>query len=206
MARINERLNEPDAYEIIRDQIAGIIDVEMDNQFQLAIADSDPVAEDYKVTTYIENDEPLAAGSDLNIFPIVNIWLDQTRDENGTSKVNKSTDTATYRIDLYAIGNYDGKFAGRKASLKAWKLARCVRRILKSDVYTYLLLRGLVSSVGIKSMEGGAPNMADSAVKVAQVRITLDVTFDQDAPRTTGESMEIIPVTILDEFGQIVVK
>lgn len=206
MAKITERLNEPDAFEIIRDQIAGIIDIEMENQYQMALAESDPVAEDYKVTTYIENDEPLAAGSDLNIFPIVNVWLDQTRNESGSAKVNTTKETATYRIDLYAIGNYDGKFAGRKASLKAWKLARCVRRILKSDAYTYLLLRGLVSGTEIKSMEGGAPNMADSAVKVSQVRITLDVTFDQNAPRTTGEILEIIPVTILDDLGQIVVN
>ncbi|MCQ2052252.1 MAG: hypothetical protein MJY74_08645, partial [Bacteroidaceae bacterium] len=134
------------------------------------------------------------------------VWLDQTRNESGSAKVNTTKETATYRIDLYAIGNYDGKFAGRKASLKAWKLARCVRRIFKSDVYTYLLLRGLVSATEIKTMEGGAPNMADSAVKVAQVRITLDVTFDQKAPQTTGEILEIIPVTVLDESGQIVVK
>ncbi len=206
MAKITERFNEPDAFEIIREQIAGILDLEMENQYQMAVADGDPVAEDYKVTTYIENDEPLAAGSDLNIFPIVNVWLDQTRNESGSAKVNTTKETATYRIDLYAIGNYDGKFAGRKASLKAWKLARCVRRILKSDAYTYLLLRGLVSGTEIKSMEGGAPNMADSAVKVSQVRITLDVTFDQNAPRTTGEILEIIPVTILDASGQIVVK
>ncbi|MBQ0165512.1 MAG: hypothetical protein KBT02_00205 [Treponema sp.] len=206
MAKITERLNEPDAFEIIREQIAGILDLEMENQYQMAVTDGDPVAEDYKVTTYIENDEPLAAGSDLNIFPIVNVWLDQTRNESGSAKVNTTKETATYRIDLYAIGNYDGKFAGRKASLKAWKLARCVRRILKSDAYTYLLLRGLVSGTEIKSMEGGAPNMADSAVKVSQVRITLDVTFDQNAPRTTGEILEIIPVTILDDLGQIVVN
>lgn len=206
MAKITERFNEPDAFEIIRDQIAGIIDIEMENQYQMAVKDGDPVAEDYKVTTYIENDEPLAAGSDLNIFPIVNVWLDQTRNESGSAKVNTAKETATYRIDLYAVGNYDGKFAGRKASLKVWKLARCVRRILKSDAYTYLLLRGLVSGSEIKSMEGGAPNMADSAVKVCQVRITLDVTFDQNAPQTTGETLEIIPVTILDELGQIVVK
>lgn len=206
MAKITERFNEPDAFEIIREQIAGILDLEMENQYQMAVTDGDPVAEDYKVTTYIENDEPLAAGSDLNIFPIVNVWLDQTRNESGSAKVNTTKETATYRIDLYAIGNYDGKFAGRKASLKAWKLARCVRRILKSDAYTYLLLRGLVSGTEIKSMEGGAPNMADSAVKVSQVRITLDVTFDQNAPRTTGEILEIIPVTILDDLGQIVVN
>lgn len=206
MARINERLDQPDNVEVIRDQLAGIIELEMLNQYELAIADDDPVAEDYNATVFVENDEPLNSGGDLNIFPIVNVWLDSVRRASASAAVNYEQKIATFNVDLYQVGNYDGAFAGRKATIKVWKLARCIRAILDSDVYTYLLLRGVVSATAITNIAAGAPQLNDSAVKVGMIRITLEVTFDQDSPITTGENMEVIPVEVIDENGQIVVK
>lgn len=206
MAEINERLNLPDNIEVIRDQISAIIFSEMRNQYDLAIADDDPVADDFLTTVFVENDEPLQAGGDNDLFPIVNISVDNVRRDGGAS-VNTSSRVALFNMDCYQIGNTSGKFAGRTAIIKAWKLARCIRAILESDQYTYLFLRGIVSKVRINSMTGGYPSgMENSAIKVAVVRLAVEVTYDQNSPQTTGPGLEIMPVIISDENGQVVDK
>lgn len=204
MAEINERLNLPDNIEVIRDQISAIIHTEMRNQFELATAEDDPVADDYLATVLVENDEPLQAGGDNDLFPIVNVSVEEVRLDGGAS-VNTSNRVGLLKLDCYQVGNTSGKFAGRTAMIKAWKLARCVRAILESDQYTYLFLRGIVSKVRINSMQGGYPSgMENSAVKVAAVRINLEVTYDQSSPQTTGPGLNILPVVISDENGQVV--
>ena len=206
MAEINERFNEPDNCEVIREQLSAIIAIEMDNQAELAKAEEDPVADDYKVSVFVENDEPWQAGEDRNLFPLVNISLESVKRDKESS-VNDGSNVATFNIDCYQDGNRTGKFAGRTAVIKAWKLARCIRRILKSDHYHYLKLRGIVSKKSILSMQGGYPaGMENSAVKVAVVRIVLEVTYDEEAPRTTGPGMEIMPVVISDDNGQVVIN
>jgi len=206
MSEINERLNMPDNIEVIRDQLSAIIAYEMDNQYDLAVADDDPVADDYKTTVFVENDEPLQAGGDNDLYPLVNISVESVRKDRGAS-VNAATRIATINLDCYQIGNRDGKFAGRSCVIKAWKLARCVRAILESDQYTYLMLRGIVSNRQITSFNGGYPSgMENSAIKVSVVRIVLEVTYDQTAPQTTGPGLEIMPVTIVGEDGQVVIE
>lgn len=206
MAEINERFVEPDNCEIIRDQLSAIIALELDNQYELAMADGDPVADDYRVSIFVENDEPWQAGEARDLFPLVNISLESVRREKEAS-VNDTGNIATLNIDCYQEGNRTGKFAGRTSVIKAWKLARCVRRILKSDQYTYLKLRGIVGQKSISSIQGGYPvGMENSAVKVAVVRIVLAVHYDEDAPRTTGPGLEIMPVVISDDDGQVVLN
>lgn len=207
MAEIKELLNTPDNVEVIRDQLGAILYEEMQNQYEIAMEQEDPVADDYLATVLVENDEPLNAGGDNDLFPIINIAIDSVVNaEKGTSSVNYRKKRVRFYIDCYQTGNYTGKFAGRTASLKAWKLARCVRNILDSDVYTYLLLRGIVSETAINEMRSGVPNMADAAMKVVVVRLIFEVTYDQTAPQTTGPGMEILPVVISDENGQVVVN
>ena len=203
---ITERFNEPDNIEIIRDQMAGIIALEMDKQYEMAIDDDDPVASDFLARVLVENDEPLNAGGDnVDIFPLINVSVDSRSLVDGTSAVNYDKAQATVFVDCYQIGNNSGIFAGRKATIKAWKLARCVRRILRSDYYKYLRLRGVVSDVKIANMKAGVPAMNDSAIMVVLVRLSVDVVFDEAAPIVKGESLELIPVQISDENGQVVV-
>lgn len=54
-------------------------------------------------------------------------------------------------------------------------------------------------------MRAGVPAMNDSAVKVVLVRITVEVTYDETAPVISGETLELIPVQISDDNGQVVV-
>lgn len=206
MAEINERFYEPDNCEVLRDQISAIIALEMENQFELAKTDEDPVADDYNCAVFVENDEPWQAGEERDLFPLVNISLESVKRDKEAS-VNDRSNVATFNIDCYQEGNRTGKFAGRTAVIKAWKLARCIRRILKSDHYTYLKLRGIVSKKSILSMQGGYPaGMENSAVKVAVVRVVLEVTYDEEAPRTSGPGFEIMPVVISDDNGQVVIN
>lgn len=205
IAQITERLNEPDNIEIIRDQIAAIIKLEMDNQYDLAVADDDPVMDDYHCEVLIQNDEPLSAGGDRDLFPCVNVVYDKSDADNaGSASVNKSKQTAVFFIDCYQSGNSSGIFAGRNAALKAMKLARCVRKILDSDAYTYLKLRGIVGGVQIVKQDVGSVGMTESAGKVVLDRLTVNVSYDCDAPVQNGEMMEIMPVVISDENGQVV--
>lgn len=203
-AVINERLNESGSLEIIRNQLAGILAVEMAHQYELAVADSDPVADDYSVDVLVENDEPIPATGGANSFPLINVSVEKTEHDGGSSNVNTTKRQAYINIDCYQTGNYSGPFAGRTAAVKAWKLARCVQKILDSDYYTYLLLRGLVDSKYIGEVKGGVPDM-DSAIKVVVVRIQLVVSYNSNAPQSTGLTMNILPVQISDEHGKVVI-
>ena len=55
-------------------------------------------------------------------------------------------------------------------------------------------------------MRAGVPAMNDSSIKVVLVRLTVEVTYNEDAPAVKGESLEIIPVQISDDTGQVVVN
>lgn len=205
-ALLNQRMNEPDNIEIIRDQLAFILKLELDNQYRLGVEAGDQVCDDYLVQVLVENDEPLSAGGDNDLFPLVNVSIENSQYGKGSASVNDQQSVATMYIDCYQEGNSGGVFAGRRASTKAWKLARCIRRILKADAYTYLRLRGVVSRVKITSMTAGVPNLADSAAKVVIVRITVEVAYNEQAERTTGPALELLPMKILDDNGQVLVE
>jgi hypothetical protein len=205
-AVITDRLNTPDTIELVREQIAAILYYEMANQYTLAVADEDPVSDDYLTTVFVENDEPLNfVESDNPLFPLINVSVDREgrASKDSSASVNYRKNKGTIFIDCYQTGNFDGNFAGRKATIKAWKLARCVRAILESDEYTYLKLRSLVTGHEITRRQAFVPDMQNSALKVVVVRLELDVTYDQAAPITTGPELEIITVKIDDETGQI---
>lgn len=205
-AVINERLDKPDTIELVREQVAAILYQEMANQYTMAVEDEDPVADDYLTTVFVENDEPLNfVESDNPLFPLINVSIDQEQraSTDSSASVNYRKSKGTILIDCYQTGNLDGKFAGRKATIKAWKLARCARAILESDEYTYLKLRGLVTGHEVARRQAFVPDMQNSALKVVVVRLELEVTYDQASPVTTGPDLEIITIKIEDETGQV---
>ena len=50
---------EPDNIEIIRDQIAALLALDLEHQHELAVEDSDPNSKDYDVDVFVECDDPL---------------------------------------------------------------------------------------------------------------------------------------------------
>ena len=199
--------SDPDNIEVIRDQIAALLFLDLQNQYELAVDDADPNAGDYNVGVYIENDDPLQYlddnVEDSNPFPCVNVSLDSTDAGKGTAGVNKQDMTAQIVIDCYATGNTSSTADfGTKASLKAWKVARLVRRILRAEANTYLRLRGIVGRVAW-SFQGGEPSNTRSAIKVKMVRVTLTIDYVENVAITEGELDWDIVGIVADETGRV---
>lgn len=205
-----ELQGEPDNIEIIRDQIAALLFLDLDKQHELASEAGDPNGGDYDVAVYVENDDPLQYVDDAtpgaNPFPCVNVSLDSSEPAAGTASVNKQAMTAQFFIDCYATGNTEStEDFGTKAALKAWKTARLVRRILRSEANTYLRLRGVVGAVGWK-FQSGEPNNPQSAIRVKMVRITLSVDYVEDVEISQGVIDWEIAGIITDENGRVLAE
>lgn len=201
--------SDPDNIEVIRDQIAALLFLDLQNQYELAVDKADPNAGDYNVGVYIENDDPLQYlddnAEDSNPFPCVNVSLDSTDAGKGTAGVNKQDMTAQIVIDCYATGNTSSTADfGTKASLKAWKVARLVRRILRAEANSYFRLRGIVGEVGWK-FQAGDPNQSQSAIRVRMVRITLTVTYVEDVDIVSGILDWSVAGIVTDDKGQIII-
>lgn len=205
-----ELQSEPDNIEIIREQIAALLFLDLQRQHEIALEKEDPNAADYDVTVYVENDDPMQyvddEAEDSNPFPCVNVSLDSSDGDGGTASVNKQTMTAQFFIDCYATGNTSSTADfGTKASLKAWKTARLVRRILRAETNTYLRLRGVVGKVSFK-FQSGEPNSVQSAIRVKMVRITVSVDYVEDVEISEGVVDWEIMGIITDEKGRIIIQ
>lgn len=204
---VDELINTPDIVEIIRDQICGILSLETAHQFELAKEAEDPVARDYKFEVYLENDEPWALQTEEdNHFPLINVSLQNVISSKGSTSTNTTNRTATFFIDVYATGSFDGSgFSGRLAVIKAWKSARIVRNILEAANYAYLGLRGFVTKRTVMEMETGMPNNNNGAIKVCVVRMKLEVEFNEVSPQVKGVEIAPISLAIKDDTGLVVV-
>lgn len=205
-------ISTPDNIEVIRDQIAGLLAVELENQARLAEEAGDPNAADYKVAVFVENDDPLQYVDDqtpgANPFPCANISVDSTGQDKGTASVGKQVMTAQFFVDVYATGNSasaGGEDFGTRATLKAWKTARLVRRVLRAEANTYLRLRGIVGRVTFK-FQAGEPNRPQAAIRVKMVRVTLGVDYVEDVPVTGGDGIELISAKIADGDGRVILE
>ncbi len=204
---VKELLSSPDNVEIVRDQTAGILALELQNQYKLAKEESELTGvEDYNVKVYIENNEPWAVQDEENPFPAINITFDKyTIDTDDGS--NDRIVTALYNIDCYASGNYTGEgFAGRWAKIKSVKIARLVRNILQAANYRYLKLRGVVNSQHIVSCTSGEIRDNEGAVKVGVQRIVLEVEFHETSPQVDGDILEEMGFVCSDETGEVLLK
>lgn len=205
---VSELISTPDNIEIIRDQVAALLALDLENQHRLAVEAGDPNAEDYNAAVFVENDDPLQyVDSDTpgaNPFPCLNVSLDSTEQEKGTASVNTSRMNATILVDVYAAGNADGGGDfGTSAALKAWKTARLARNILRAEANTYLRLRGVVGRVSFR-FQSGEPNKPQSAIRVRMVRITLGVDYVEGVPMSPSDSLEVVAARITDGDGRVV--
>lgn len=198
--------NSADNIEVIRGQIAALLVLDLENQYRLAVEAEDPNKKDYDVKVYTEKDNPIQfVEQSANPFPLVNVSLDSARQANSTSTVNKQSMKATFYVDVYATGNTDSDGdKGMKASLKAWKTARLVRRILRAETNTYLRLRGVVGGVSL-SFQSGEPADIQSAIRVKMVRITAEVDYTENVEITSGPGVEVISMTVKDETGEVII-
>lgn len=206
--QVHELLSSPDNVEIVRDQICGILAIELAHQYELAVEAGDVRKEDYKIKVYLENDQPweLQTEEDNDVFPLVNVSLVSVDRGSGSTVTNKNNVTATFNIDCYTTGTFDGDGrTGRMAVIKAWKTARIIRNILCAGNYAYLGLRGVVTARQVKNMVSGMPNQQNAAGRVCIVRIVMDVDLIEFSPQVAGVEIAPISLEILDDTGLVIV-
>lgn len=206
--QVHELLSAPDNVEIVRDQICGILALETANQYELAVEAQDARKDDYNIKVYLENDQPweLQTEEDKDVFPLVNVSLVSVDRGNGSTVTNKNNVTASFNIDCYATGTFDGDGrTGRMAVVKAWKTARIIRNILCAGNYAYLGLRGVVTARQVRSLTTGMPNQQMAAGRVCIVRIVMDVDLIEFSPQVSGVEIAPISLEILDDTGLVIV-
>lgn len=199
-ALITTLIDKQDTNEIIRNQIAAILALEIANQKTLAIADG-KTARDYYFDTYIERLRPfeVLTGSDGNENGelkngLVNVSFDNdVFDNKGSDVVGYQKVKGTFYIDCYAHVNRTDSLSGDEATSKeSDRIARLARNILMSDIYTYLGLRGIVFRRYIMRREKFLPSDREGRFfeNVVATRLTLEVDYQEYSPQTEGVDLE----------------
>jgi hypothetical protein len=215
-AQITELISEPDVVEIVRDQVAAILSTELKNQFAIAQNEGASDAKDYNIPLYVENGRPYEAQCDSPIMRFINVLLPRVSlsEGSGNNRFSNSLtgshqkEQVTFFIDCAACGNDSGNFRDDKSSaFRAWKIMRLVRRILMSNFYAYLGLRGTVGARIISIMEAGTPEEPkldrESALSFVVVRATLEVQFLERNIEAEGPPLEIIDFEVDPVSGEL---
>jgi hypothetical protein len=186
-----------DNVEIIRDQIAGILKVELANQ---AVLTGNP-----QPRVFLERSNPWGMFLEGRATepPLINVWFDTlTYDGAASNIVERQKAEATYNIDCYGYGISAEDSAGhlpgdQTASLECQRTLRLVRRILMSAHYTYLALRGLVWKRWPQNVSVFQPQVDNRAVQnVVAGRFALSVQFNELSPQITGGPLETLSVEV----------
>jgi hypothetical protein len=203
--QITELIEEPDTLEVIQDQIAAILSLELQNQYVLAQEKGIPRAQDYNIKVFVENTRPYDGAGDEKIN-LINILNTKVIIPTSNPRIGNQKEKATFFIDCAADGNNTGNFRDdRSATFRAWRIMRLVRRIIMSDQYAYLGLRGTVTSRTFTKMEAGAPGI-QAALALTVIRATLEIDFVEKAIETPSVILEGIDYDIDAETGQVVAK
>ena len=216
---IDNLIDKEDNFEIVRDQIAGILVSESESQRNLAKAANKRNPKLWNLRVFTERANPIeewrdiSSSSNIDDSPIVNIWYD-----NGSfpmdkgNVVERQAHTATYNIDCYGTGFSGdnpggGHFLGDKeAALEVQRAVRLVRNILMAANYVYLGLRGTVWSRWTQNITVFQPQIDGRPVShVVGARIALRVEFNEFSPQVTPETLEAVKVDVeRTEDGEIV--
>jgi hypothetical protein len=205
--QIAELIDTPDTLEVMRDQLAALLSLELQNQYALAQAAGVPRAQDYNVKVFVENTRPYdGAMIGQGQINLINILVSKVTVPTSNPRIGNQKEKAIIFIDCAADGNTTGNFRDDKsATFRAWKIMRLVRRIVMSDQYAYLGMRGTVTSRTFTQMEAGSPNI-QAALALTIIRGTLEVEFVERAIETPFVILEGVDYDIDAETGQITAK
>lgn len=206
-ALITTLIDKLDTNEIVRNQVAGILQAEQANQVALATAAAKPDPQQWALEVYLERSNPFEkwlntppAGSAV---PIVNVWFDSdSTNRNSSNSVNKQSMRGTVNVDIYghAPSAADGpgyKPGDRESALESQRGARLVRNILMAGVYTRLALPGVVSDRWVQSRQTFQPQIDGRTVQhIVATRLALELVYNELAPQPEGEPLEAIGVTV----------
>ncbi len=209
-------IDKQDTFEIVRDQLATILVLEVANQMALAvIAIKDPALWDLKIFTERSNPWEQFLNDADNVTPIVNVWFDNESFDNARSNVvERQSTTGVFNIDCYGFGVSQDDGAGHKpgdleASLEVQRAIRLVRNILMAAENTYL---GLPRGTAWDRMPGSItvfqPTIdAQQVQQIVGARLALSVTYNEFSPQIDGVNLDEIGVEVSrTEDGQIVLN
>lgn len=195
---IDELLTRRDNVQIVRDQIAAILKVELANQLVLGLPPPVP-------RVFIERSRPWGALVETpeRLAPIINVWFDTASFEGRASNiVERQRADATFNVDCYAFAGSTETVEGHTPSDEAAALAcqdtlRLVRQILMSAHYTYLGMQGVVGKRWIQTLSMMAPPIEQRAkFQVIAGRLALLVWLNEFSPQVEGEVLETLAVEV----------
>ena len=203
--KITELIEAPDAIEAVRDQIAALLSLELQNQYAMAREKGVPNAADYNIKIYVENARPYDTVGNTRLS-LVNVVLPEITVPHSNPRIGDQKEQAVFHIYCIADGNNTGDFRDDKsATFRAWKIMRLVRRIIMSDMYTYLGLRKTVTSRIITKMEVGTP-AAQTATFITAVRAHLEVQFKEGSIESPFVPLEGYDFDVSPEDGEVKAK
>jgi len=225
---IDALIDKQDTFEIVRDQIAAILALEVDSQMALATAaGKDPNL--WKLRIYSERANPLEEwrdpdpmSVDFDSSPIVNVRYDTgSFPMNKGNVVERQLHEGTFTLDCYGLGiTADNASEGHdpgdeNAALEAHRAVRLVRNILMANnkvdgvlaaPYVYLGLQGAVWRRWPQSITVFQPQIDSHPVQhIVGARLSLKVDFNEFSPQVTPETLDLLTVQVKrTEDGQIV--
>lgn len=211
-AEILELIDKTDNVEIIRDQIAAILVVELANQGVLSGGQPQPAVFTERANPWGQFLTPTPGITQ----PVINVWWDSsTFDESRSNVVERQTCTAVYNIDCYggAISQDDLASGGHipadeQAAREAQRAMRLARNILMAGSYTYLGLRGLVWKRFPQTISMFQAQIDNRAVqRIVGARLALAVTFSEFSPQVAGVTLESLIIDVnRKETGQLLLR
>jgi|GEM_PF-1227244 len=200
---ITELIEVPANAEKARDQIAAILSLELQNQYRLASESGVKDADDYDIKIFVDNSRPYDTASSERIS-MINVVLQDITVPKSNPRIGEQKTQAIYDIYCIANGNETADLNDDKSAMaRACKISRLVWRIITSEPYTYLGMRGIVTHRTFTKLEAGTPN-EQAAQAIAIIRAPLEVHFAEGyfagpAVEFEGYDFEVTPVT-----GQII--
>ncbi len=208
-------IDKQDTVEIVRDQIAAILTLEVVNQKALAVtAGKDPDLWDLGIYLERSNAWEQVLNDPENTRPIVNVWFDNESFDEGSSNVSgRQKGTGVFNLDCYgfAVSESDGaghKLGDKEATLEAQRAVRLVRNILMASENTYLqLVRGTAWDRFPQAITSFQPSIDNRAVQgVHGARIAFNVSYNEFSPQYVGETLELLSAGVKrTEDGLIVI-
>jgi hypothetical protein len=201
-------IDKQDSFEIVRDQIAGVLLAELANQQALAPgAGEDPL--DYTLSVYV--------GTDLNVAtsPIVSIWIENSvRDDRSTTVDGlRQVFNVTYVLDIFARGVSSNVGAGgylsadKDSRLRCQAATRLVRNILSAGPYRRLLVPEIVwAHPSFENLEFGPAPLEEHEddISVYNCRARFRVTMTEFSPELpANETLDLIRIDVSDHGGVI---
>jgi hypothetical protein len=199
-AQLDALLSTRDNFEVVRDQIAAILKLELVHQGELGLT---PVPR-----VFVERSSPWGplVESPINLTPIINVWFDtETFDGAASNIVSRQRADGTFNVDAYGFGMSTEAGPGHEpgdlaAAFACQKTLRLVRQILMSAPYTYLGLRGLVGKRWPQTLGVFQPPIdARAAHHVVAGRLALAVQFNEFGPEIEAAVIETLAVEVFRE-------